>query len=71
MAVQLNNVGITTGVSYPTGFNAQCIAPSGQSNFLVFDAHENFIDALNGNLKVSNCVFQNTQTFSVAPTPCN
>lgn len=64
IGVSINSVGVTTGVSYPTGFHSLNLTPNISSVFTLFDAHENFVSAVNSNLIINNCVFQNTQTHS-------
>lgn len=64
IGVSINGVGVTTGVSYPTGFHSLNLTPNISSVFTLFDAHENFVSAVNSNLIINNCVFQNTQTHS-------
>ena len=74
-AIQIKGVGTTNTLSSTSstlgflGINigeASAITPT--SNFNLFDAHESFIHIQNSNVNITNCVFQNTQTYSVANT---
>lgn len=70
VAIQLTNVGTTTGTMYPLTFNGLDLsAASSPTNFNLYDSHESFISSINSNMKIINSVFQNTQTFSVSNTP--
>lgn len=60
-AVKLTDVGVTTGTSYPLSFNGISLTNASAGSFNLFDAHQNFITAVNTNVKINNCVFQNTQ----------
>jgi hypothetical protein len=69
VAIQLTDVGTTTGTMYPLSFNGLNLSPSGGANFNLFDAHENFISANNSNVIINNSAFQNTQTYTLLSTP--
>lgn len=68
IAININNVGLTYGNgASPLTFYHLDLTPL--NDFTLFDAHEYFIKSVNSNVKISNSVFQNTQTFSVINTP--
>lgn len=66
-ALKLNKMGRTdqTGPIGLTFYNANFSPANG---FNLYDAHCYFIRSVNSNVKLSNSVFQNTQTFSVSNT---
>jgi hypothetical protein len=75
IAINILNSGSTATLSTaPNVFSFNTIyigpAPGGiaTNNFILFDAHENFITSSISNIRVENCVFQNTQTLTLNNT---
>lgn len=63
IAIRLTNVGLTNTTNmYGINIGDNSIA----SNFNLFDAHGQFISAVNSNVISLNNVFQNTQTYTTA-----
>jgi hypothetical protein len=66
-AIRLENVGTTSGSTNPFTFNSIVLGNSSTASaFLLFDAHLNFVDSKNSNVKIYNSVFQNTQVRTVS-----
>jgi hypothetical protein len=61
-AIRLQNVGLTSGSSL---YSVKIGTASSANDFNLFDAHGNFIEAINSNLSLENNVFQNTQRYLV------
>ena len=63
-ALSFSNVGSTSSGNYYTLNMAPVSGGTPTADFLLFDAHENFITAINSNIKIVNSVFQSTQSYS-------
>jgi hypothetical protein len=74
VAINLQNAGTTASLlpMYSTfSYNTIYVGPvsgGSSSNFLLFDSHETFISANASNVRVENCVFQNTRTLTINNT---
>jgi hypothetical protein len=74
IAINILNSG-STATLYPASsifsFNSIYIGPApggvATNNFILFDTHENFINSSASNVRIENCVFQNTQTLTANP----
>jgi hypothetical protein len=68
VAINLNYGGVTSGGTSPPQMAFYHVTLTPQNAFTLFDSHEYFVKSVNSNLRMSNSVFQNTQTFSVSGT---
>jgi len=60
IAIQLNNVGVTTGTVFSS---IEIGSSSNASDFNLFDSHGKFISASTSNIVLKNNVYQNTQRY--------